>query len=131
MEKAGQKTRDIRFFSQKNGQMLCLHSRSARDYAKYLEEQAWVERYETGQPLDQDLYTHVSSVRIRGAYFQVSWVSDFLIYFADGRKGIRELVTADGLRRKNVIEKLEFSRRYWAATDIDEWKIVLIQEVTP
>ena len=55
MEKAGQKTRDIRFFSQKNGQMLCLHSRSARDYAKYLEEQAWVERYETGQSLDQEL----------------------------------------------------------------------------
>ena len=131
MKKTGQKTRDIRFFSQKNGQMLCLHSRSARDYAKYLEEQAWVERYETGQPLDQNLYSHVSSVGIRGAYFQVSWVSDFLIYFADGRKGIRELVTADDLRRKNVIEKLEFSRRYWAATDIDEWKIVLIQEGTP
>ena len=131
MEKTGQKTRDIQFFSKKNGKMLCLHSRFARDYAKYLERQAWVEGYKTGQPLEPELYAHVNSLGIRGAYFQVSWVSDFLIYFADGRKGIRELVSADDLRRKNIIEKLEFSRRYWAATDVDEWKIVLIQEEAP
>ena len=56
-------------------------------------------------------------------------MSDFLIHFADGRKGIRELVAADGLRRKNIVEKLEFSRRYWAATDIDNWKVVLLPEI--
>lgn len=78
--------------------------------------------------MSQELYAHVSSVGIRGAYFQVSWASDFLIQFADGRKGIRELVAADGLQRKNIIEKLEFSRRYWSATDIDSWKVVLLPE---
>ena len=128
MEKIGQKTRNINFYSEKNGKMVCLHSRHARDYAKYLEAQSWVERYEAGPPLSQELYAHVSSVGIRGAYFQVSWASDFLIQFADRRKGIRELVSADGLRRKNVIEKLEFSRRYWSATDIDSWKVVLLPE---
>ncbi|MCX4292372.1 MAG: hypothetical protein OSJ36_11360 [Odoribacter sp.] len=128
MEKIGQKTRNINFYSEKNGKMVCLHSRHARDYAKYLEAQSWVERYEAGPPLSQELYAHVSSVGIRGAYFQVSWASDFLIQFADGRKGIRELVAADGLRRKNIIEKLEFSRRYWSATDIDSWKVVLLPE---
>ena len=129
MEKAGQKTRNINFYSEKNSNMICLHSRHARDYAKYLETQSWVERYEAGAPLSQELYAHVSPVGIRGAYFQVLWVSDFLIYFADGRKGIRELVAADGLRRKNIVEKLEFSRRYWAATDIDNWKVVLLPEI--
>ena len=112
MEKIGQKSRNISFYSEKNGKMICLHSRHARDYAKYLEAQSWVEHYEAGPPLSQELYAHVSSVGIRGAYFQVPWASDFLIQFADGRKGIRELVAADGLRRKNIVEKLEFSRRY-------------------
>ena len=128
MEKVGQKTRDINFYSEKNGKMICLHSRQARDYAKYLEVQSWVEHYEAGVPLSQKLYVHISPVGIRSAYFQVPWVSDFLIYFADGRKGIRELVSAGGLQRKNIVEKLEFSRRYWAATDIDGWKVVILPE---
>ncbi len=126
MEKSCQKARDINIYSEKNGRMVCLHSRQARDYARYLEAQPWVDHYEACTPLSQELYAHVSRVGIRGAYFQVPWVSDFLIYFADGRKAIRELVSAGGLRRKNVVEKLEFSRRYWAATDIDDWKIVLV-----
>ena len=37
MERAGQKTRDIQFYSEKNGRMVCLHSPAARDYARYLE----------------------------------------------------------------------------------------------
>ena len=126
MERAGAKTRDINFYSEKNAKMICLHSRPARDYAKCLEGQPWVDHYDAGTPLSQELYAHISPVGIRSAYFQVPWVSDFLIYFADGRKGIRELVSASGLQRKNIVEKLEFSRRYWAATDIDDWKIVLI-----
>lgn len=130
MEKSNQKTRDIQFYSQKNGKMLCLHSRSARDYARYLEERPWVEHYEAGQPLEPELYTHISTLGIRGAYFKVLWGSDFLIYFADGRRGIRELVKEDSLQRKNVVEKLEFSRRYWAATEVDDWRVVLIKEAT-
>ena len=129
MEKIGQRTRDINFYSEKNGKMICLHSRHARDYAKYLEAQSWVERYEAGPHLSQELYAHISPVGIRGAYFRVPWASDFLIHFADGRKGIRELISAEGLKRKNIVEKLEFSRRYWAATDVDSWKVVLLPEL--
>ena len=126
MERAGQKTRDIQFYSKKNEGMVCLHSPAARDSAKYLEEQSWVVGYEAGAPLSEDLYCHVSTVGIRGLYFKTSWESDFLLHFADGRRGIRELVKEEALQKASTAERLEFSRRYWAATDIDEWKIVLI-----
>ena len=125
MERAGKKTRDIQFFSKKNGAMVCLHSPAARDYAKYLEEQPWVVSYEAGAPLSEDLYCHISPVGIRGLYFKTSWESDFLLHFADGRRGIRELVREDTLQKASTAERLEFSRRYWTATDIDEWKVVL------
>ena len=48
MERAGRKTRDIQFYSEKNSRMVCLHSSAERDYAKYLEKQPWVESYEAG-----------------------------------------------------------------------------------
>ena len=51
--------------------MICLYFRHARDYAKYLEAQSWVERYEADLPLLQKLYAHINFVGIRGAYFQV------------------------------------------------------------
>ena len=111
--------------------MLCLHSQAARDYAKYLEEQSWVENYEADAPLLEELFGNIEPVGIRRSYFKLSWVSDFLLHYADGRKGIRELVRADLLQKPSTIERLEFSRRYWAATDVDEWKIVLIQEDAP
>ena len=126
MERAGKKTRDIQFFSKKNGAMVCLHSPAARDYAKYLEEQPWAVSYEAGAPLSEDLYCHISPVGIRGLYFKTSWESDFLLHFADGRRGIRELVREDTLQKASTAERLEFSRRYWAATDNDEWKVVLL-----
>ena len=131
MERAGRKTRDIQFFSEKNGRMVCLHFPAARDYAKYLEEQSWVVSYEAGTPLSGDLHCHVSSVGIRNLYFKTSWESDFLLHFADGRRGIRELVREDSLQKASTAERLEFSRRYWAATDIDEWKVVLVQGGAP
>ena len=106
--------------------MVCLHSPAARDYAKYLEKQPWVESYEAGVLLSEDLYCHVSPVRIRGLYFKTGWVSDFLLHFADGRRSVRELVREDALQKASTVERLEFSRRYWAATDVDEWKVVLV-----
>ena len=126
MERAGRKTSDIQFFSAKNGRMVCLPSPAARDYAKYLEKQPWVGNYEAGVPLSEELYCHVSPVGIRNLYFKTPWVSDFLLHYADGRRGIRELVRADMLQKASTAEHLEFSRRYWASTDIDEWKVVLV-----
>ena len=48
--------------------------------------------------------------------------------FADGRKGVRELAHRADLAKRAMVERLELSRRYWVARDIDEWKVVLVDE---
>ena len=128
MDKAGMKTRDIRFFSGKNNQIICIHSKWARDYAKHLEQQPWVQSYQAVVPLEPDYMQYVSPVDIRSLYFQSEWATDFLIVFADGRKGVRELVHRADLTKRAVVERLELSRRYWVARDIDEWKVVPVDE---
>ena len=128
MDKVGMKTRDIRFFSSKNDQIICIHSKWARDYAKYLEQQPWVQTYQAAVPLEPDYMQHISPVDIRSLYFQSEWATDFLLTFADGRKGVRELVHRDDLTKRAMVERLELSRRYWAVRDIDEWKVVLVND---
>ena len=125
MDKARIKTRDIRFFSNKNDQIICIHSKWARDYAKYLEQQPWVQSYQAVVPLEPDYMQYVSPVDIRSLYFKSEWATDFLIRFVDGRKGVRELVHREDLTKRAMVERLELSRRYWAVRDIDEWKVVL------
>ena len=127
MRKSGVKTRDIRFFSEKNDTMLCVHTSLERDYAKWLEEQPWVERYVTGVLLDASQMDHVSRVDIRSSYFDTSWASDFMVTLADGRKEIREIITLGQLRKRAVVEQLELSRRYWSALDVSDWKVVVME----
>lgn len=127
MRKSGVKTRDIRFFSEKNDTMLCVHTSLERDYAKWLEDQPWVERYETGVLLDASQMDHVSRVDIRSSYFDTSWASDFMVTLADGRKEIREIITLWQLRKRAVVEQLELSRRYWSALDVSDWKVVVME----
>lgn len=127
MRKSGVKTRDIRFFSVKNDTMLCVHTSLERDYAKWLEEQPWVERYETGVLLDASQMDHVSRVDIRSSYFDTSWASDFMVTLADGRKEIREIISSGQLRKRAVVEQLELSRRYWSALDVSDWKVVVME----
>lgn len=127
MRKSGVKTRDIRFFSEKNDTMLCVHTSLERDYAKWLEDQPWVERYETGVLLDASQMDHVSRVDIRSSYFDTSWASDFMVTLADGRKEIREIITLGQLRKRAVVEQLELSRRYWSALDVSDWKVVVME----
>ena len=128
MDKAGMKTRDIRFFSNKNDQIICIHSKWARDYAKYLEQQPWVQSYQAVVPLEPDYMQYVSPIDIRSLYFKSEWATDFLIRFVDGRKGVRELVHREDLTKRAMVERLELSRRYWAVRDIDEWKVVLVDD---
>ena len=127
MRKSGVKTRDIRFFSVKNDTMLCVHTSLERDYAKWLEDQPWVERYETGVLLDASQMDHVSRVDIRSSYFDTSWASDFMVTLADGRKEIREIISSGQLRKRAVVEQLELSRRYWSALDVSDWKVVVME----
>ena len=127
MRKSGVKTRDIRFFSEKNDTMLCVHTSLERDYAKWLEEQPWVERYETGVLLDASQMDHVSRVDIRSSYFDTSWASDFMVTLADGRKEIREIISSGQLRKRAVVEQLELSRRCWSTLDVSDWKVVVME----
>ncbi len=126
IEKSKHRTRDIQFYSAKNDRIICVHSPEARAYAGALEEDETVLSYETNVPLDLAQYSHVNPVDLRAEYLQTAWASDFRIVYADGRVGIRELVKPAALQKKAVIEKLELSRRYWAALDAAEWKVVVI-----
>lgn len=125
MERSDARTRDIRFYSPKNNEIVCLHSKWARDYAKWLEEQPWVQSYQASCPLDADIIRRISRAGIRTDYLQTGWATDFVLRYADGRKGVRELILRENLKKKAHVERLELSRRYWAATDT-EWMVVIV-----
>lgn len=125
MERSDARTRDIRFFSHKNGDIVILHSKWARDYARWLEAQPWVQSYEAGCALDADIMGRISRAGIRTDYLQTGWAADFLICCADGRKVVRELILKEQLKKKAYVERLELSRRYWAVTDT-EWMVVIV-----
>ncbi len=126
IEKSKQRTRDIQFYSKKNDRIVCVHTAEARVYAGALEKDEAVLSYEANVPLDLEQYSHVDPVDLRAEYLQTQWASDFRIVYADGRVGIRELIKPAALQKRAVIEKLELSRRYWAALDVAEWKVVVV-----
>ena len=126
MTKTSLKTRDFQWWSAKNGTLIRVHSQTARDYGKWLEGQPDVEAFEAQKALELERLPHVSPTGIRKLYFQTQWCSDFYIRFADGRIGVRELTASAALDKQAEVEKLELSRRYWAAMDITDWKVVLI-----
>lgn len=126
MDKAKRRTRDIQFYSEKNGAMVLVHSPDARNFAKQLENDSWVSQYESCVLLDLQQFSHVAPVDIRSDYLESMWASDFLLTYADGRKGVREIVKRDQLLKRAAVEKLELSRRYWAALDIRDWKVKVV-----
>lgn len=125
MDRAGKKVRDISYHSPKTGGMVVVHSEAARAYSKYLEERPEVVYYEACKPLDAPRLNGIQKTDIRGEYFKGQWTSDFCIRFTDGTTGVRELVSASGLTRRSEVEKLELSRRYWAALGVSDWRIVI------
>lgn len=127
MEKAQGKYRDIKFFSEKNQELVCVHSREAREYADQLEQAPNVVKYQVCKELDEARYQYINPIDIRKDYFAVAWTTDFVLHFSDGSMGIREVVAKDDLLKRAVIEKLEFSRRYWATLDARDWKMVIIE----
>lgn len=129
MDKAVGKRRDITFRSEKNQKVMCVHSREAREYARILESDELVVSYEVCQGLDMERYQFVSSLDLRKDYFAVEWATDFILHYADGSTGIREIATEAMLAKRANIEKLEFSRRYWSASEsVKDWKIVLMEK---
>lgn len=128
MDKIGKKCRDISFKSDKNQSVICVHSREAREYARVLEEDSNVTSYEPCYSLELERYQFVNPLDIRRDYFTTEWATDFLLHYVDGTIGIREIATKDNLKKRAMIEKLEFSRRYWSASQATDWKIVIIEK---
>jgi hypothetical protein len=129
MDKSGGKRRDITFRSEKNGKVMCVHSRESREYARILESDDMVVSYEACQSLDRERYQFVSPIDIRKDYFDVEWATDFVLHFADGSIGIREIATEAMLSKRANVEKLEFSRRYWSSSEsVKDWKIVIMEK---
>ena len=129
MDKVGKKCMDISFRSEKNQKVICVHSREAREYARILESDDMVVSYEACQSLDRERYQFVSPLDIRKDYFDVEWATDFVIHYADGSIGIREVATEAMMAKRANIEKLEFSRRYWSVSEsAKDWKIVLMEK---
>ena len=126
MEKAKVKGREIRFFSEKNQELVTVHSRDARNYAQRLEQCREVTRYEACAEMDTGQYQYVNPVDIRKEYFETDWTSDFKLTYPDGTTGIRELAYVEDLLKRAIIERLEFSRRYWSAQKVRDWKVVLL-----
>ena len=125
MDRAGKKVRDIAYHSAKNGGMVTVHSEAARAYSKYLEERQEITSYEACKPLDVNRLGTLQKTDIRGEYFREQWSSDFYICHADGTTAVRELVSAADLTKRAEIEKLELSRRYWAALGVVDWMVVI------
>lgn len=129
MDKLGKKRRDISFRSIKNQKVVCVHSREAREYARILESEPEILSYEVCFKLDRERYQFVSTVDIRKDYFDVEWATDFVLHFADGSIGIREIATEAMLSKRANVEKLEFSRRYWSSSEsVKDWKIVIMEK---
>ena len=125
MEKLAKRTREIRFYSEKNKAMCSVHTTGARDYTKWLEEREDVRGYEANVAWDTDFLSRIDRVDIRGSYLKTDWTTDFKLFFTDGHIGIREMVREEKLQERAVIEKLELSRRYWKAQGIEDWKLVM------
>lgn len=127
MEKAGVKKRDIKFFSKRNGGIVIVHSDFGKRYADALESDNEVKNYKCNVELDQTKYIHVQAIGIRKSYFSTIWTTDFLIEYIDGKTAVREIVVPSTLLSKAILEKLEFSRRYWEQQGINDWKVVLLE----
>lgn len=124
MTKAGNKTRDLSFMSAKNGRTLTVHTEQAMQYAMRLESDPAVSSYVTNHPLEQDKIEPEQGVRKQ--YYETQWTTDFVVMFADGTMGVRELVTKNKLSQRSEIEKLQLSQSYWQKITAG-WKIVITQ----
>lgn len=124
MTKAGNKTRDLSFMSAKNGRTMTVHTEQAMQYAMRLDNDPAVSSYVTNHPLEQDKIEPEQGVRKQ--YYETQWTTDFVVMFADGTMGVRELVTKNKLSQRSEIEKLQLSQSYWQKITAG-WKIVITQ----
>jgi len=134
MRKINNQRHDFKFYSEKNQQMLVVHSKEAKTLADLLESDSSVLSYQVCVPINPQELLKVSMVDIRKEYkpevgdTKPTWETDFLIEYATGKKAVRELSKDELLEKRAELEKLELSRRYWKSQGITDWKIVLFQK---
>ena len=126
MEYANKRTREIRFFSEKNNCIMIVHTESARAYAESLEWNTDVKSYQTCQLLDKDKYFHIPKVGMRTEIFRKEWISDFVIHMKNDAIAVRELCYREDFLKTMNLQKMEFSRRYWDGLGVSDWKIIMV-----
>lgn len=113
--------------SLKNGTTISVHNSLARRFAIILENDDTIRSYKTNIPL-LELSKWIDKTGIRPAYMDTEWTSDFMIEYNDGMCEVVEVEDAESLEKKATVEKLEISRRYWKANNINSWKIVIYEK---
>ena len=124
MRRRDLKGRTIKFHSKKNDRVIVVSSELARAYCRYLEEDRSVMSYEPDYALDEYTIDTISHAEIRKDFYEKAWVTDFYIKKLGGVIAVRELVDPQKLSQLAEIEKMELSRRYWAAKGVTDWKLI-------
>lgn len=126
MERQGKRARDIRFYSEKNGNVISVHSKAAKQYADKLEADDAVRSYQTCVKLD-DWMNRIPLGGVRSSYRACEWLTDFMICDIDGNVKVREIVDLSFVTSLAEIEKLEISHRFWTLGHVDDWKVVVVE----
>lgn len=127
MERIEAKVRDISFRSEKNGNVVTVHGSFARKVANIFESDETVLRYQTNVTLEY-VEGCIDSTGIRASFLDNRWQSDFMVERIDGSIEVYEVVSKALLDKRAVIEKIEFSRRFWDSQHINKWMLYIVEE---
>lgn len=122
MQKQNKRIRDIRFFSEKNKDLVSVYTALAKQYAMLLEENEQVQSYQTNVPLEE-WREAIDLSGIRTDYQKQEWTTDFVICLTDGQVQVREIAEGQ-VFSLSTAEKLELSRRYWKSRYVEDWKFM-------
>lgn len=114
MRKQVQKGRCTKLMLDKCKSVCCLYDKVQIAAAKMLNSEPSIYQFECNVPLCN---AAVNDVNLPAE----PYTSDFLIFYDDGHKAVREAVYRAHLSRPSVAERLDISRRYWAQHGIEDW----------
>ena len=123
MRKRIQKGRCTKLMLDKCKSVCCLYDKVQIAAAKMLNADPCVYLFECNVPLDG---ATVNDVNLPSELY----TSDFLIYYDDGHKAVREAVYRAYLSRPSVAKCLDISRCYWAQHGIEDWGLIIEKEDT-
>ena len=121
MRKQIQKGRCTKLMLDKCKTVCCLYDKVQIAAAKMLNREPSVCQFECNVPLGD---AAVNDVNLPAE----PYTSDFLIFYDDGHKAVREAVYHAHLSRPSVAERLDISRHYWARHGIEDWGLIIDKE---